>query len=366
MAEQWYFAQQGQRKGPTSEEQIRQLLSSGDIEPTDLVWKQGMTQWTQASQVFSPLPPDLNGPSPVPQKHPHSLVASPSSFWNPCREHSLFIGALLLFCFPVGLFLVWKHSLWTSKTKWIWTAAWIGVMLIGFIGVFMEERETAQNLAEANTLWGIGKKADAVDKYRVLLGKSYTYLRETDRPLVFRRVIEFDAEQGNADEAKTLIAKALDNNLALSLESPKAVAILTQVKDEKETKRKQAEEKKRLAKEADEERRLAKEKEETKRKRAEDERRLAKEAASLTQAEIDKLSLEEIRNRLGQPSEVYRSSIHSNTGLYIWETGSNDFAVLLFVETIDGSNQVIILNKFVHRSGSIVERLKRVVDKGGQ
>ena len=68
MAEQWYYAQQGQRKGPVSEEQIRQLMSSGQIQPTDLVWKQGMAQWTQASQVFATLPPNPNVPPPSPAK----------------------------------------------------------------------------------------------------------------------------------------------------------------------------------------------------------------------------------------------------------------------------------------------------------
>ncbi len=247
MAEQWYYAQQGQRKGPVPEEQIRQLLSSNQIRPTNLVWKKGLAQWTQASHIF---PPPLNA-QPSTQssttQQSRDLIAQVARFW----ENPIFIGVLLLFCFPIGLFLVWKHSTWANGSKWIWTAAWIGVMLIGFIGVCMEERETAQTFAEANALWDSGKKTDAVDRYRVLLGKSYTYLTETDRPLVFRRVIEFDAEQGNADEAKTLIAKALDNNLALSLESPKAVALLTQVKDEKETRKKRAEEERRLARQAE-------------------------------------------------------------------------------------------------------------------
>ena len=45
MAEQWYYSKQGQRTGPVSEEQLKQLASSGQVQPTDLVWKQGMPQW---------------------------------------------------------------------------------------------------------------------------------------------------------------------------------------------------------------------------------------------------------------------------------------------------------------------------------
>ena len=64
--EQWYYAQQGQRKGPVSKEQIRKLMSSGQLQASDLVWRKGMAQWTQTSRVFPPPPPDPNGPPPVP------------------------------------------------------------------------------------------------------------------------------------------------------------------------------------------------------------------------------------------------------------------------------------------------------------
>ena len=51
IADQWYYAQQGQQKGPLSEEQLRQLATSGQIQPTDLAWKQGMASWMPASQI---------------------------------------------------------------------------------------------------------------------------------------------------------------------------------------------------------------------------------------------------------------------------------------------------------------------------
>jgi hypothetical protein len=67
MADQWYYSQQGQRVGPVSEEQISHLVSSGQIQPTDLIWKQGMAQWSQASQIFPPPPSDPNAPPPIPE-----------------------------------------------------------------------------------------------------------------------------------------------------------------------------------------------------------------------------------------------------------------------------------------------------------
>ena len=66
MAEQWYYAQQGQRKGPVSEQEIRQLISSSQLQPTDLVWKQGMAQWAKASEFFPPSSSDPNASLPLP------------------------------------------------------------------------------------------------------------------------------------------------------------------------------------------------------------------------------------------------------------------------------------------------------------
>jgi hypothetical protein len=65
MAEQWYYSKQGQRTGPVSEEQLKQMVASGQVQPTDLVWKNGMAQWGQAGQVFPPPPPDPNAPPPL-------------------------------------------------------------------------------------------------------------------------------------------------------------------------------------------------------------------------------------------------------------------------------------------------------------
>ena len=66
MADQWYYAQQGQRQGPVSEEQLKQLASSGELKPTDKVWKKGMAAWEAASAVEGLFPkPAKNEPPPV-------------------------------------------------------------------------------------------------------------------------------------------------------------------------------------------------------------------------------------------------------------------------------------------------------------
>lgn len=51
MAEQWYYAKQGQRFGPISFENLKQLGVSGKITSTDLIWRTGMANWTPAGKV---------------------------------------------------------------------------------------------------------------------------------------------------------------------------------------------------------------------------------------------------------------------------------------------------------------------------
>jgi GYF domain 2 len=50
MAE-WYYVQNGQRQGPVSSEDLKQLTASGAVGPDDLVWKNGMANWVRAATV---------------------------------------------------------------------------------------------------------------------------------------------------------------------------------------------------------------------------------------------------------------------------------------------------------------------------
>jgi TM2 domain-containing membrane protein YozV len=62
MANQWYYALLGQQYGPVPEEELRNLVSGGQLLPGDVVWTEGMTEWAPASQVKGLFP----GPPPVP------------------------------------------------------------------------------------------------------------------------------------------------------------------------------------------------------------------------------------------------------------------------------------------------------------
>ncbi|MDB5307115.1 MAG: hypothetical protein JWO38_1317 [Gemmataceae bacterium] len=71
MATVWYVTIDGQVRGPGSTDQLRQLAASGQLKPTDWVWKEGMARWALAGKVRglwpaavgtppSPTPPDTN------------------------------------------------------------------------------------------------------------------------------------------------------------------------------------------------------------------------------------------------------------------------------------------------------------------
>src|SRR5262249_45031028 len=52
----WYYAKGGERLGPVSSAQLRQMAQSGELLPTDMVFKEGGTQWTAASTISNLFP----------------------------------------------------------------------------------------------------------------------------------------------------------------------------------------------------------------------------------------------------------------------------------------------------------------------
>jgi len=88
--QQWYYVKNGQRQGPVSTDQIKQLLASGQLQPSDLAWKEGMSQWVAAGTITE-LVPVQTKPSPqLPPSIP-TVPGSPSApgttaapaLWNP-------------------------------------------------------------------------------------------------------------------------------------------------------------------------------------------------------------------------------------------------------------------------------------------
>lgn len=70
MAEQWHVSINGTQRGPLSSEQVRQLAARGQLQPTDHIWKDGMSDWVAASSVRGLFPqqppPSPRRPGPPP------------------------------------------------------------------------------------------------------------------------------------------------------------------------------------------------------------------------------------------------------------------------------------------------------------
>ncbi|HEY1378328.1 MAG TPA: GYF domain-containing protein [Gemmataceae bacterium] len=51
MASEWYYSHNGERHGPISTSQLKEMAAGGRLRPEDLVWKDGMDNWTPAGKV---------------------------------------------------------------------------------------------------------------------------------------------------------------------------------------------------------------------------------------------------------------------------------------------------------------------------
>jgi hypothetical protein len=79
---QWHYSKDGHQQGPVSAEQLKQLASSGQLQPTDLVWKEGMAQWAEAGRVKGLFPVAAvatSCPPPIPATSSPPSPAKPST-----------------------------------------------------------------------------------------------------------------------------------------------------------------------------------------------------------------------------------------------------------------------------------------------
>jgi len=63
--DQWFFTRNGQKSGPVTAPTLRQLAAAGNLSPTDMVWREGMSEWAPASRVKG-LFAEVAIPPPVP------------------------------------------------------------------------------------------------------------------------------------------------------------------------------------------------------------------------------------------------------------------------------------------------------------
>lgn len=62
----WFYAKHGKSEGPVEESELRAKIASGEIGPDNLVWRQGMAEWTPLGKVSELAPGQAPGAVPPP------------------------------------------------------------------------------------------------------------------------------------------------------------------------------------------------------------------------------------------------------------------------------------------------------------
>src|SRR5882757_11230083 len=70
----WFYASEGQQKGPFPEAQLHDLIARGAVRPDTLVWTEGMAGWQKAAEIPG-LMPGGSGPPAVPRPGGQAMAA---------------------------------------------------------------------------------------------------------------------------------------------------------------------------------------------------------------------------------------------------------------------------------------------------
>lgn len=136
MAKEWHYAKDGERHGPITSQQLKKLATSGDLQPTDLVWTEGNDEWKPASGIkgLFPTKPDSPTPPPVPGSTNTAKMDTAPALWNPTAIRLW----SLPFTWGFGGFLMaqnWKslgeHE--KAKKSMIWFYSIFGFIFLGLI-----------------------------------------------------------------------------------------------------------------------------------------------------------------------------------------------------------------------------------------
>lgn len=110
MAQQWYYAHNGQQHGPVAAADLKQAADAGQLYPMDLVWKEGLANWVPASSIkglfsaaaLAAAPPPPMGAAPVMQPAPHYAPSGPNPFVEAAKMHAERAWAWDVQTVPVG------------------------------------------------------------------------------------------------------------------------------------------------------------------------------------------------------------------------------------------------------------------------
>src|SRR5947209_6115220 len=88
MANEWHYTLNGQQAAtPVTSAQLKQLAQSGQLQPTDMVWQDGMPNWVPASSIKGLFTASRLGPDPARQ------TEAPAPAWGGAPAGAAWGGA---------------------------------------------------------------------------------------------------------------------------------------------------------------------------------------------------------------------------------------------------------------------------------
>lgn len=155
----WYYAQGGQQYGPISHANLSNLIAQGSVQPSDLVWRDGMANWlavTSVSELAASIPQQSYAVQQAPQPQYQQPYQQPVGYYNPQGARSrgtpppnyLVQAILVMFCcWPFAIpaivnaagvnsaYAVGDYAGAVAKSeaakKWAWIAFLVGLVLQG-------------------------------------------------------------------------------------------------------------------------------------------------------------------------------------------------------------------------------------------
>jgi hypothetical protein len=86
----WYAVRDGQQIGPLSRAKLNELLSTGQLKSSDLVWQEGWAQWAPADTILSA----PSNPQPAAAKSSPATVAKSRRRWGAIQITAAIIGLI--------------------------------------------------------------------------------------------------------------------------------------------------------------------------------------------------------------------------------------------------------------------------------
>jgi WD40 repeat protein len=211
MTESWYILKDDQHKGPFSVQQLKELLNSGQLKPTDQVNKGPGTRPRAAARLPASKTPDQTSANNRRPPRPDGRASTSNGLFAWLRSErigrfawpSVFIGFVVMATSVAWLAKQWSHT-----------------------------ETIAATILRGHADWDSGDRAKAIDTYRLTLA---VLPPSESASLVVQRVVESEIENGHEQQAKRTLDAALDRAIVVSLDSLDGRRLLAEVTADRAT-----------------------------------------------------------------------------------------------------------------------------------